>query len=269
MIDRTQVRAGGIDLVVERAGTGPSLIWGHSLTSSMDLEGDVVAIDWVRVRERTDVVRYDARGHGGSTTTSELADYGWDALARDQIALADALGISRYVAAGASMGTGTALHAAVSAPDRVSGLVLVIPPTGWETRAAQRDLYLARADVIESGDLDTVVSAARAVSPPDPFGVEWHDRFERTLRSADRGRMAHVLRGAATADMPDPDRIAAVTVPTTILAWSGDPGHPVSSAERLAELIPDSRLVVASERSDLERWTDEIIDLVDRTIVSR
>ena len=262
MADRQTVSATGIDFAVERAGHGPCVMWGHGLTSSMDLEPELFAFDWDHIRSVADVVRYDARGHGATTTTPDLDAYGWDRLAADQIALADALGIDSYIAAGASMGTGTALHAAVSWPERVRGLILVIPPTGWDTRAAQRDLYLARADVIESGDVDSVIAAARMIPPPDPFGAEWHDRFERNLRSADLARMAHVLRGAATADMPSPAAIAAIDVPTLILAWSGDPGHPVSSAERLAELISGADLHVARSRSDLDAWNDHIIRLI-------
>lgn len=252
----------GARLACERSGVGTPLVWGHGLTSSRELDGEVVPIDWHRVGTVAEVIRYDARGHGLSDTTDELADYGWDRLALDQLGLADALGVDRYVAAGASMGAGTALHAVVAAPERVSGLVLVIPPTGWETRAAQRELYLSRADVIEHGDLETVIATARTIPPPDPFGDEWHERFATNLRAADRRRTSHVLRGAATADLPSPEAIAGIAVPTVILAWNGDPGHPLSTAERLAELIVGARLVVARTRADLERWTDEVIDIV-------
>jgi pimeloyl-ACP methyl ester carboxylesterase len=255
----------GARLASERHGHGTPLIWGHGLTSSRELDGEIVPIDWGRVGVHAEVIRYDARGHGLSDTTDDLGDYGWDRLALDQLGLADALGVDRYIAAGASMGAGTAVHAAVAAPGRIRGLVLVIPPTGWETRAAQRELYLARADVVESGDLEAVIDAARTIPPPDPFGNEWHDRFATNLRAAERGRTAHVLRGAARADLPSPDAIAGIAVPTVILAWSGDPGHPVSTAERLADLIAGSRLVVARTRADLERWTDEVIDLIGRS----
>ena len=40
------------------------------------------------------------------------------------------------------MGAATALHAALELGDRVRTLVLVIPPTGWETRAGQVDLVV-------------------------------------------------------------------------------------------------------------------------------
>ena len=268
MLPTSSVLAAGIEISVERAGSGPSLIWGHGLTSSMLLEREVISVDWETIRRRADVVRYDARGHGNTTTTDELAGYGWDALAADQLALASELGIGSYIASGASMGAGTALHAAVNAPERIGGLLLVIPPTGWEMRAAQRDIYLGRAELIEQGDLDGVIAAARTIPPPDPFGAEWHDRLARTLRSADLSRMAHVLRGAATTNMPSVDELSAISVPTTILGWTGDPGHPVASAERLADLIADSRLVIASAPEDLMTWTDEVLALIERVRIN-
>src|SRR5581483_6485831 len=78
---------------------------------------DMGLMDWTRIP--VSLVRYDARGHGESESTPDLSGYSWEELARDQLALADALGIDSYVAAGASMGCGTALHAAVLGAARV------------------------------------------------------------------------------------------------------------------------------------------------------
>ena len=117
------------EIAVGQSGAGVDVVWGHGLTQSRALEDRRPLVDLSSLAAR--VVRYDARGHGDSESTPDLDGYGWDQLARDQLALATALGIERYVAAGASMGAATALHAAVIAPDRIRGLVLVIPPTGW------------------------------------------------------------------------------------------------------------------------------------------
>jgi len=43
-------------------------------------------------------------------------------------------------------------------------------------------------------------------------------------------------------------------VPTLLLAWIEDPAHPVSSAERLHDLIPGSRLDLARTHADVRRW---------------
>ncbi len=45
-------------------------------------------------------------------------------------------GAQKFVAGGSSMGCATSIYAALLAPERMKALVLVIPPTAWETRAA-------------------------------------------------------------------------------------------------------------------------------------
>jgi 3-oxoadipate enol-lactonase len=259
---RQSVALGDLTLAVERLGAGHPFVWGHGLTSSMQLEPELLPFDWQMLSSVVDVIRYDARGHGSSTLTAELEGYSWKRLAQDQLALADSLDVDRYIAGGASMGAGTALHAAVAAPSRVRALVLVIPPTAWETRDAQRDLYLERAVRIAEGKIDEVVAASRRLDPPGPFGTEWHERIERNIRLADHQQMAHVLRGAATADFPARDLVAGISVPALILAWSGDPGHPLSTAEELNELITSSDLVVASTAEELADWSRTIAEFL-------
>ncbi len=250
----------GVDLVTDVAGSGVDMIWGHGLTSSMASEDAFGLLDMAAIRETARVVRYDARGHGESGSTPDPEAFSWHELALDQLALADAIGIDRYVAAGASMGAATALHAAVLAPRRVSALVLMIPPTAWHTRAAQVDLYRAGADLVEAGQSEVLIAAAAERPGPDPLSetTEWFDRYRTTLLTTDPTRLARVMRGAATADLPAPEAIAGLAQPTLILAWTGDPGHPVATAARLAELIPHAELHVASRRAELDAWTATI-----------
>jgi 3-oxoadipate enol-lactonase len=63
-----------------------------------------------------------------------------------------------------------------------------------------------------------------------------------------------LFRGAASTDLPSPEAVATIGVPTTLLAWIDDPAHPLSTAEALLELLPAARLEVASTRADVESW---------------
>ncbi len=256
----------GVDLHHDLAGQGPTMIWGHGLTSSRCREDEMGLIDWARVREHARVLRYDARGHGDSDSTADAGDYHWRALAHDQLALADALDIEHYIAGGASMGCATALHAAVLAPERISALVLAIPPTAWATRAAQQQGYELSAQLVEQGEFDLLVTGSRATPSPDPLVdvPAWKDSFEQVIHTTDPVRLARIFRGAATTDLPEPDAIAAIDVPTLILCWTGDAGHPFSTAERLAEMIPGSRISVSSTFDQLARWTDTINKFLDQ-----
>lgn len=71
-----------------------------------------------------------------------------------------------------------------------------------------------------------------------------------------------VLRGVGRSDLPAPDAIATLIHPTLILAWDTDPLHPVSTAERLKELIPGSQLHVSTSVADIKTWTDRITEFV-------
>ena len=257
----------GAALSTDRSGVGPTFVWGHGLTSSRASEDAFPLVRWWDVREAADVLRYDARGHGESQFTAD--GYGWDELALDQLELCDELGISEAIVGGASMGAATALHVATMAPERVRALVLMIPPTAWETRAAQAGVYRQMADVVDSTGVEPLIAASAEVPPPDPFRVAdggadggWKERRAATLRAADPVRLAGVFRGAACADLPSREVVAAIACPTLILAWSGDPGHPVSSAEELHKLIDGSTVQIASTLEQLETWTDRIIDFV-------
>ncbi|MDA3038736.1 MAG: alpha/beta fold hydrolase [Actinomycetota bacterium] len=252
----------GAEIAYEVIGDGLAFIWGHGLSQSRVAESVFGLIDFDRLPGQ--IVRYDARGHGESESTPDLPGYGWDQLALDQLALADHLGIDRYISAGASMGCGTALHAAVSAPNRVARCVLVIPPTAWETRATQAGEWQRIATMIEHDGVEPTIAARAAQPLPDPLADDAHvrDRQAAATRAWDPTRLAHVMRGAGHADFPTRDQVAAITAPTLILAWTGDPVHPDTTAHQLHELLPDSVLHVASTSSELSTWTSLVADFV-------
>lgn len=260
----------GVELAHELIGPvdAPAFVWGHGLTSSRAGEDEFALVDTRRLGSgQARVLRYDARGHGTSGLTTDPAGYSWAELARDQLALVDQVGIDRFVAGGASMGAATALYTALLAPDRVEALVLVIPPTGWELRAAQVAQYEQMASIVERVGVEPIIAASSAMPPPDPFvGLdEWSEGRAAALRAADPERLAMVFRGAGHADLPPPEDVATIDVPVLILAWTGDPGHPVASAERLAELLPGAAgcpPVLASTWDELCTWTDRCADFL-------
>jgi len=253
----------GCDIGWERAGLGVDVVWGHGLTQSRELEDRRPMVHWAGIGAR--VLRYDARGHGRSQSTPDLDGYGWDELARDQLALVDAVGIDRYVAAGASMGAATALHAAVIAPHRVLGLVLVIPPTGWETRADQIAVYEQGAEIVAARGVEPLIRAGEAIPPPDPLAGDPEYRALRAeaLRSWDPQRLALAMRGATRAQLPTREAIASIGCPCLVLAWSGDAGHPVSTADELRALIPHADLRIASTVDDMAAWSNTIGEFLD------
>lgn len=112
--------------------------------------------------------------------------------------------------------------------------MLAIPPTAWETRAAQRDLYLKSAGFLSAKGMDDVAQM-------------------------DADVLATVLRGAAVSDLPSREELAAaIRCPALILAWEDDPGHPLSTAADLLAIIPGAELVVASSYEQAAAWPNVV-----------
>jgi pimeloyl-ACP methyl ester carboxylesterase len=258
------VRVRGVDLAVSESGRGGAFFWGHGFASSTAQESNGSLLDFNTLAVHHRVVRWDARGHGESEGGVDPAGYRWGNLALDLLELADALGVQQFVVGGVSMGAAVALHAAVHDPARIAGLVLVLPPTAYETRAAQSADYTAGADLVERAGIESYVDHVNAQPMPEilrafPAGF----RFTAAVRAA---CLPAALRGAAASDLPVPATVRAVRAPAVVLAWDTDPGHPLSTARQLAELLPDAELHVAHRLRDVTGWTKIVDSFLARTL---
>ncbi|MDT9593253.1 alpha/beta hydrolase [Nocardioides zeae] len=240
----------GAELDVELSDEGGRpVVQLHGLTSSRHRDR-LLDLDLGRGLSGTRLLRYDARGHGRSTGRPVPEDYRWSVLADDLLRLLDAYFPGERVhGVGPSMGTGTLLHAAVRDPGRFSGLTLLVPPTAWETRVAKADDYRRAAQVVEEHGAAVFVEAGRlAPRPPATLGAP------ETVPDVRDELLPALLRGAALCDLPSREQVATIAVPTTVLAWTDDPAHPVSTAEALAALMPHATLGVASTPAEVHRW---------------
>lgn len=241
-------------------GRGKPLIWGHGLTSSMEGEDALNIFRWSDFPDNIQLIRYDARGHGG-TESSYLPDhYHWHNLAEDMTAIADALHLDTYWAGGQSMGCATAIYAALKVPHRIKGLVLATPPIAWEKRKAHFEYYnrMARTGGLLGGRLlARLVDRRLKHTPPGWLAGAPEEKLKRTtegLKTIGRKTLSILFKGAALTDLPPKKVIQALDIPALILAWAGDPGHPLETAFELNGLLVKSDLVVAKEYADVEKW---------------
>lgn len=109
----------GVDLWYEEAGQGSPLVFIHGHTLTAALWDD----QWPVLARRFRTVRLDLRGHGRSSAPG--SGYSSADFAADILGLLDHLGIARACLVGLSLGGRVALQVALSAPQRVSALVLI------------------------------------------------------------------------------------------------------------------------------------------------
>jgi 3-oxoadipate enol-lactonase len=248
-------RAAGL-AVDDPGGEGRPFVWAHGLTSSRAAEDATGLFPWWQI-EGVRTIRYDARGHGASLGPVDPAAYEWPALALDLVAVLDEVGLGRCAIGGASMGCVTALGATLIVPHRIDRLVLVTPPTAWETRSTQRVVYEEAARLVDRGGTATLIELSRGETPPAVLGDAGalaQQAGVEQIGAMDPAVLGAILRGAAVSDLPPPEVLAAITQPTLVLAWVDDAGHPVATAELLAAILPAAQLHIASDLDAIRNW---------------
>jgi 3-oxoadipate enol-lactonase len=140
----------GARLAYQVTGDGPAVVLVHGFGLDMRMWDPQVADLAARFR----VLRYDCRGFGASGPFDPAIGY---THAGDLLALLDHLAIERAVLAGLSFGGRVAMQAALAAPERVAGLVLldaVLDGVPWDpasARALEEAARQARARGLRAG----------------------------------------------------------------------------------------------------------------------
>jgi 3-oxoadipate enol-lactonase len=252
------VKVNNVELNISVKGEGIPFIWAHGLMGSMSLDDSTGFFHSENLTEIAKLIRYDARGHGLSQGTHKPEDYHWSNLAKDMIGIADKLGIGPFIAGGQSMGSMTALYAALAAPERIKALVLATPSTAWETRKAQSALYITSASIIEAKGVEAFTGLLRK----RPLLPNWllkvkpqeNEKYLNNISSMNKNILPHILRGSSISDLPPHDKFKAPAIPALILAWPDDTTHPIETAKELKTLMSKSQLVIAGGVSDVATW---------------
>ena len=233
--------------VVEGPDGGPVVVFGGSLGSDLRMWEPQVA---PLVERGFRVVRYDARGHGGSPVPP--GPYELDDLGGDVLALLDDLGVDRVHFAGLSLGGMTGMWLGVHAPDRIASLVLCCtsaklgPPSMWADRArtvrAEGTAAIAEAGV------------SRGLTPGD---LERHpDRAEflRAMIAAVPAEGYAACCGVIER-MDLLDVLPKISAPTLVIAGAEDPATPPAGhSDLIAEGIPGARLEVVADAAHLGNY---------------
>ena len=213
----------------------PTLVLLHGLGVSADL-------NWFRCYDalgrRYRVVAMDHRGHGRGIRSSRpfrLAD-----CADDVAAVADALGIDRFIPVGYSMGGPITQLVWKRHPDRVAGLVLCATSRSFTPRRASDRLLLTSL---------LGLSAAARITPPQirnqVMSRALKGRLQSTplgrwaSREVQRGDQAAILQAAWAVGSFDSRRwITDVDAPTGVVVTVHDQLVPAWRQIKMANAIP-------------------------------
>ena len=238
-------RLNDVDINYEVVGAGCPVLMLHGFT------GSIAA--WQGIPQKLSrefrVIVVDMIGHGESSAPADPARYSIPGAVDDLQALLDRLNVEQTAVLGYSMGGRVASEMALSAPERVSSLVLESSGVGiddQDERAHRAASDEALARLIEEQGIEAFVDRWEAV-PLFASQCQLPERVrrqQRELRMAQKPvGLANSLRGMGAGMMePVSDRLHQFTMPVLYLAGEYDEKYR-EIGEVICARMPDASYV--------------------------
>ena len=239
----TLVTLDGIELDVERSGSGPPLLLIMGMSGT--------ALHWgepflEELRASFEVIAYDHRGVGASTplTGGEVTT---DQMAHDAAGLLAALGLESAHVTGISMGGMVAQELALKYPERVRTLTLGCTYCGGPgSSLAGPDVIAKLSEAMMSGDRERAIRAGWEVNVSPAFAAD-EAAWQRFRAIADRRAVAVPVIMAqmqACAAHDTQGRLPGLDVPTLVIHGTLDQLLPAQNGRLIASLIPGAGLEI-------------------------
>lgn len=228
--------------VAEGPEDAPVVLLGSSLGATTALWEDLAA-DLSRDHR---VVRFDTRGHGGSPVPA--GPYSMEDLQGDVVALADELGVESFAYVGISLGGAVGQVLALTAPERLTSLVLCCTAPVFGDASTWRE----RAETVRRDGLADLVEPTTQRWFTHEFRHTHPDEVERvmaTFLATPPEGYAGCCEALAGYDVTS--RLGEIRTATRVIAGSADPGTPPEVGRALADAVPGADLVVIEDAAHI------------------
>jgi pimeloyl-ACP methyl ester carboxylesterase len=231
---------GAVEIAYLDEGEGDPIVLVHGFASSKNVNW--VYPTWVSELKKNNrrVIALDNRGHGDSSKLYDPEDYHLGIMAGDVTALMDHLGIERADMMGYSMGGRITAMLGQTQPQRIRRAILGGIGIGLINGGGPGKEV---AEALEAPSLDDVT---------DPVGRTFRAFADQTR--SDRRALAACLRGSRR--LMTKEEAAAISVPVLIAVGTAD--EIAGSAQRLAEIIPNSQVLDIPNRDHMRAVGDKV-----------
>ena len=231
---------------IDGADAAPALLLSNSLSSDMSMWEDQIPL-W---SQHFRVIRYDQRGHGGSTVSP--APYSMEQLGRDALSVLDALGVQRAHFCGLSMGGMVGMWLLTHARERVDRAVL----SNTSPYMGPADLWEGRIALARDGGMEATVEPTVKRWFPEAFHAAAPATIERVRAMIRRTSVAGYIGCCeAIRDMDQRESIRAIRTPTLVIIGANDPATTPEAGRAIQAAIPGAALAVldAAHLSNVEQ----------------
>lgn len=242
-------------------GEGQPFIWLHGMLNSVESDSLYSLINLHQAAQKLKLIRYDACGK------SVEGDYRWDTMTNHLAKVVESGDYNSAIIGGTSMGSVTALHYAVKYPEKVKALILVTPPPAWEKREAVKAVYRKIASKCNANAIPDFLRRLISITqdPPEFYEQEYPGTRQKLMDyrlSFDPLYYPQIYMGGAASDLPSREQIAAIKVPTLIVALPEDENHPLEIAEELNSLMTNSSLEVISNYKEYLKLQQKVGEFI-------
>lgn len=213
----------------DAGGDGPAVVLSHGFLMDASMFGAQVAALTPEYR----VITWDQRGHGATPAPGPFSY--WDS-ARDALALLHHLGIERAVLGGMSQGGFLSLRAAMLAPQRVRGLILIDSQAGTEAEANRPGYEQLHQIWLDQGPGPVQEIAAAIILGPgrwDGWYAKWAEQYAQWAPGS-LGQLTWPFR--CLMDRDDiTGRLGEIGCPALIVHGGEDAAIPLARAEQMRD----------------------------------
>lgn len=219
----------------DTGGDGPPVVLAHGFL--MDRTMFAPQVEALAGSYR--VITWDERGFGDTVYDGEPFTY-WD-LAADCLGLLDHLGIDRAVIGGMSQGGFVSLRVALTAPERVRGLILINTQANPEDPEVVPVYQGMLDDWVANGPHDELAAGVAGIILGTPeLDAAWIDKW----RARDQKTLSQPGVTLLTRDSVA-ERLSEISAPALVLHGTADAAIGMDKAEELAQGLPGCGGVVA------------------------
>ena len=244
-----KTKTNGIETNYTVQGEGPWLTMSHSLACNVSMWDEQAEL----LSRQYKVLRYDTRGHGGSSAPP--GPYSLDQMADDAKALFDALGIKKTHWVGLSMGGMIGQAFALKYPGVFQSMVLADTSARRPPNAEQ--MWGERVKIAKEQGMEPLVEPTLARWFTEPYRKAHKDVMDRIARDI-RATPAAGYAGACEAIMKVDylDRLKEIDCPALVIVGDQDHGTPPEMAKQIQANLRGSELVIipsAAHLSNIEQ----------------